>query len=143
MANLEDVVADERALVAYALRSMDDFTLTRSKQSYERAHSALERAETLRREAERLRRPRGALAHRASQGMHVDHAHLVRAQPLGEARGVAIDRGGVERKELVRPRHLDHVGAFGCVPHDVASRCRARDVAHMPVHAAAEKRSDV
>ena len=56
MSDPRDIEADERALIAYALRSMDAYTLTRSKHSYDRALRALDRAETLRREAERLRR---------------------------------------------------------------------------------------
>jgi hypothetical protein len=56
MADLRDIEAEERALVSYALDAMDVFTLTRSQQSYERAHRALERAEKLRRKAECLRR---------------------------------------------------------------------------------------
>ena len=55
MANLREIEAEERALVSYALLSMDVYTLKRSQQSYEIAHEALVRAETLRREAERLR----------------------------------------------------------------------------------------
>jgi hypothetical protein len=55
MANLREIEAEERALVSYALASMDVYTFTRSEESYEIAHAALSRAETLRREAERLR----------------------------------------------------------------------------------------
>jgi hypothetical protein len=55
MADLRDIEAEERALVSYALHNMDDYTITRSSQSYDRALRALERAEALRREAERLR----------------------------------------------------------------------------------------
>ncbi len=55
MADLRQIEAEERALVSYALLSMDVYTLTRSQQSYEIAHQALARAETLRREAKRLR----------------------------------------------------------------------------------------
>jgi len=56
--HLQDIEAEERALVQEALRNMDIYSFTRSRQSYDRAFRALERAETLRREAERLRRQR-------------------------------------------------------------------------------------
>jgi hypothetical protein len=56
MDDLKEIEVEERALVQVALRSMDEFSFTRSRQSYDRAFRALERAETLRREAERLRR---------------------------------------------------------------------------------------
>jgi hypothetical protein len=55
MADLREIEAEERALVSYALLSMDVYTLKQSQQSYEIAHEALVRAETLRREAKRLR----------------------------------------------------------------------------------------
>ena len=67
MTDPQHLEAQERALVSYALASMDHYTLTRSKQSYEAALRALESAEKLRREAERLRSVESASGARMSQ----------------------------------------------------------------------------
>src|SRR5258708_38489585 len=73
----------------------------------------------------------------------MDHADALRAQPRGERRGIALERRRIERQEFARTRRLDHVGRLAGVPDQMARWRRAGEVAHMPVHAAAEKRGDV
>jgi len=55
LADLQDIEAEERALLQDAMRNMDVYSFTRSRASLDRALRALEHAERLRREAERLR----------------------------------------------------------------------------------------
>jgi hypothetical protein len=58
MADVSNLEAEERALVAFARQTMVIYALTHSERSFKLAHDALQRAELLRREASGVRQLR-------------------------------------------------------------------------------------